>query len=169
MSFRHSALRAIALTPVVLAICVPSIAQAGNPYPKPNQAVTGEPVKPRETVAAIGGVFFLADDPAALSAWYQRHFGINPVPTSYDDQPWTQESGPTIFAPFPKEGQTMIPEGKTWMINFRVSDLDAMAAQLTADGVEVSVDPTAYPNGRFATLLDPEGNPIQLWEPAPPE
>ena len=52
-----------------------------------------------------------------------------------------------------------------WMINFRVRSLDKMAAQLRANGVAVEVDPEVYPNGRFAKLSDPEGNPIQLWEP----
>ncbi|MCK5744934.1 MAG: VOC family protein, partial [Oricola sp.] len=52
-----------------------------------------------------------------------------------------------------------------WMINFRVKDLDAMAAQLRAGGTTVEIDPEEYPNGRFAQLFDPEGNPIQLWQP----
>ena len=52
------------------------------------------------------------------------------------------------------------------MINFRVSDLDAMAEQLRAAGIEVTVDETVHPNGRFARLHDPEGNPIELWEPS---
>jgi len=54
------------------------------------------------------------------------------------------------------------------MINFRVRDLDAMVAQLTGAGIAVDVDRQAYPNGRFARLQDPEGNPIQLWEPRNP-
>lgn len=52
-----------------------------------------------------------------------------------------------------------------WMVNFRVTDLAAMVAQLRAADVEVEVDPDVYPNGIFARLADPEGNPIQLWEP----
>ncbi|MGH7720580.1 MAG: VOC family protein, partial [Gemmatimonadaceae bacterium] len=55
-----------------------------------------------------------------------------------------------------------------WMVNFRVRDLAAMAAQLRANGIAVKVDPTTYPNGRFARLQDPEGNPIELWEPKEP-
>jgi predicted enzyme related to lactoylglutathione lyase len=50
------------------------------------------------------------------------------------------------------------------MINFRIRDLDKMAAQLRAAGIEVKIDPQTYPNGRFARLHDPEGNPIQLWQ-----
>jgi glyoxylase I family protein len=51
------------------------------------------------------------------------------------------------------------------MVNFRVHDLDAMVAQLRSSGVSVEVDPQRYPNGRFARLNDPEGNPIALWQP----
>ncbi len=52
-----------------------------------------------------------------------------------------------------------------WMINFRVRNLDAMIAQLRGAGITVDVDNENYPNGRFARLADPEGNPIELWEP----
>lgn len=55
---------------------------------------------------------------------------------------------------------------KVWMVNFRVRDLDRMAAQLQAAGIEIKVDPQSYPIGRFARLHDPEGNPIELWEPS---
>ena len=53
-----------------------------------------------------------------------------------------------------------------WGINFRVRDLDAIVSQLRVAGVEVAIDPEAYPNGRFAQLRDPEGNAIQLWQQA---
>jgi predicted enzyme related to lactoylglutathione lyase len=56
-----------------------------------------------------------------------------------------------------------------WMVNFRVRNLDAMVAQLRGSGIAVTVDPELYPNGRFARLHDPEGNPIELWEPQAPE
>ncbi len=52
-----------------------------------------------------------------------------------------------------------------WMLNFRVRNLAAMVAQLQQAGIAVEVDPAEYPNGVFAKLHDPEGNPIQLWEP----
>lgn len=122
----------------------------------------------RQTALGIGGLFVRAQDPAALTAWYDKHLGINPVPTSYDETPWMQEAGPTIFAPAPQDAEGMIPKGKSWMLNLRVADIEAFAAQLKADGVAVELDPAEYPNGRFATLADPEGNPIQLWEPKTP-
>jgi catechol 2,3-dioxygenase-like lactoylglutathione lyase family enzyme len=130
------------------------------------QARAAEP--PREAVTGIGGFFFRAHDPAALELWYQQHLGIAPVPKSYDQHPWVQEAGPTAFSPFP-EASKYIDAGKVWMLNFRVRNLDRMAAQLRADGVPVEVDPMTYPNGRFAHLHDPEGNPIELWQPATPK
>ena len=131
--------------------------------------MTEDAMAQRQVALGIGGMFFRSEDPAALSAWYKEHLGINPVPTSYEDQPWVQEAGPTIVAPFPADQSGMIPEGKSWMLNLRVADLDAFAAQLQAEGVAVEVDPQEYPNGRFAMLADPEGNAIQLWEPKVPE
>jgi glyoxylase I family protein len=119
-----------------------------------------------EKVSGVGGVFFRARDPQALTAWYEEHLGITPVPGSYDIAPWQQEAGPTVFAPFSADTDYFGAPEKQWMINFRVRDLDAMVAQLTAAGIEVELDQTAYPNGRFARLYDPEDNAIELWEPA---
>jgi len=120
-----------------------------------------------ERVSGIGGLFFRAKDPAALARWYEAHLGVSPVPASYEDSPWRQEAGPTVFAPFPAETDYFGRPGQQWMVNFRVHDLDAMVAQLRGAAVAVEIDPTAYPNGRFAHLEDPEGNRIELWQPAP--
>lgn len=119
-----------------------------------------------EKVNGFGGFFFRAKDPKALGKWYQDHLGITMEPTSYDDsfQPWRQEAGITIFAPFP-DTSDYFPAEKQWMINFRVRDMDAMVAQLSAAGIVAKVDPQTYPNGRFARVYDPEGNTIELWQP----
>jgi predicted enzyme related to lactoylglutathione lyase len=119
----------------------------------------------REKVLGIGGLFFRARDPAALALWYERHLGVALTPSSYDQQPWRQEAGPTVFAPFPDTTGYFGARDRVWMVNFRVRDLAAMVAQLRASGIAVEVDPKLYPNGRFARLHDPEGNPIELWEP----
>jgi glyoxylase I family protein len=118
-----------------------------------------------ERVDGIGGFFFTAKDPAALGRWYADHLGVGEVPTSYGGDVWTQAAGETVFAPFPSgiDGAPVGPTG--WGINFRVTDLGAMVSQLRAADIEVEVDPTEYPNGRFAQLNDPEGNAIQLWQP----
>ncbi|MCI4351363.1 MAG: VOC family protein [Thermoplasmata archaeon] len=121
-----------------------------------------------EAVIGIGGLFFRARDPATLSAWYQTHLGVKRTPTSYAETPWEPDGGPTIFSPFPQATDYFGNPQQVWMINFRVRDLDAIASQLRAAGIAVDIDPQGYPNGRFARLHDPEGNPIELWQPADP-
>ena len=119
-----------------------------------------------EKVLGIGGFFFRAKDPSALASWYEKHLGISPVPKSYEAESWIQETGPTAFAPFSENSNYFGNPAKVWMLNFRVRDLDAMVAQLKSAGISIAVDEHDYPNGRFAKLHDPEGNPIELWEPA---
>lgn len=120
-----------------------------------------------ERVTGIGGLFFRARDPAALARWYADHLGIDPTPTTYEQRPWWQERGPTVFSPFPADTEYFGRPEQAWKLNLRVRDLDAMVAQLRDAGIEVAPDPQTYPNGRFASTADPEGNPIELWEPTP--
>ena len=118
-----------------------------------------------EHVTGIGGLFFRATNPTLLAEWYRDHLGVALAPADYSQKPWAQETGPTVFAPFPADSDYFGNAEKNWMINFRVRDLKAMAEQLRAAGIDVALDPETYPNGRFARLHDPEGNPIELWEP----
>jgi predicted enzyme related to lactoylglutathione lyase len=120
-----------------------------------------------ERVTGIGGMFFKARDPDALAHWYAEHLGVDRVPTSHDERAWWQEPGPTAFAPFPADTDSFGRPDQAWKLNFRVRDLDAMITQLRQAGIEVTADPETYPIGRFATTTDPEGNPIELWEPTP--
>ncbi|MEO1470271.1 MAG: VOC family protein [Pseudomonadota bacterium] len=112
-------------------------------------------------VTGIGGFFFRAADPEALSAWYARHLGIAA------GGPWMQAAGPTIFAPHPADtGYFGRPE-QGWMLNLRVGDLDATLATLAEAGIPAETRPDEWdgPHGRFARIHDPEGNPIELWQP----
>ena len=122
--------------------------------------------QPREGVTGIGGFFFRARDPKALAQWYQDHLGIFITPEKAGDPVWRQQSGPTSFTPFPEKTSYLGDLSKQWMINFRVGNLERLAAQLQAAGVVVKVDATTSPYGRFAHLHDPEGNGIELWQPA---
>lgn len=121
---------------------------------------------PKERVAGIGGFFFRAKEPKALAQWYQDHLGVLVTPQHTGDPVWQQQPGPTSFTPFPEKTSYFGDPSKQWMINFRVVNLDRLAAQLGAAGIAVKVDPTTYPYGRFAHLHDPEGNAIELWQPA---
>ena len=117
-------------------------------------------------VTGIGGLFFRAKDPTALGRWYQEHLGVTMTPSSYEELPWWQEAGPSGVSPFPETTEYFGDSKQMWMVNFRVRDLDAMVAQLRAAGIAIEVDVQQYPNGRFARLHDPEGNPVELWQPA---
>src|SRR5260370_20865243 len=116
-----------------------------------------------EKVTGIGGFFFRAKDPKTLGLWYQQHLGILTIPTTSEEHGWQQEAGPTAFAPFKETSDYFGDAQKGWMVNFRVRDLDKMAAQLQSSGIAVQIYPHSYPYGRFARLHDPEGNPIELW------
>ncbi|WP_193143344.1 MULTISPECIES: VOC family protein [unclassified Meridianimarinicoccus] len=121
------------------------------------------------TITGIGGVFFRARDPQALAAWYDTHFGINPVPQGPDDTVWMQAAGPTVFAPFAEDTEYFGRKEQQFMLNFRVPDLDAAIADLRAAGIEVTPwpqTPEMEAVGRFAHLTDPEGNRVELWQPA---
>jgi len=118
-----------------------------------------------QKVNGIGGVFFRARDPGALKAWYAKHLGVESAPV------WPQEAGFTVFEPFAADTD-YFPADKQSMINFRVADLDAMIAQLKAAEIDVETraEWDAHPEvGRFARIHDPEGNPIELWQPAADE
>ena len=115
-----------------------------------------------EKVLGIGGVFFRAKDPDALTTWYAQHLGIAPSPTSDGEEVWQQEAGPTVFTPFEADTDYW-DASKGWMMNFRVRDLDKMVGQLRTAGITVDVNPDET-YGRFAHLNDPEGNRIELWQ-----
>ena len=113
-------------------------------------------------VSGIGGIFFRAQSPDTLKAWYATHLGIS---MSWRD-PWQQQAGTTLVVPFAAD-TTHIPAGKQWMFNFRVSEIGEMIARLKSAGIEILTDPTwdTPETGRFARIHDPEGNAIELWEP----
>jgi glyoxylase I family protein len=114
-------------------------------------------------VTGIGGLFFRAREPEALAAWYQTHFGL----TAPNEAIWHQQAGPTVFAPFAADTDYFAAD-KQFMINLRVDDLDALITDLRRAGIEVLTDPNwdTPETGRFARVHDPEGNAIEIWEPA---
>jgi glyoxylase I family protein len=78
-----------------------------------------------EIVRGIGGVFFRARDPAALTAWYARHLGVEPPPATYDEPSWQQSAGPTAFAAMPDDSPHFRSPGQQWAVTFRVAGVDA--------------------------------------------
>lgn len=124
------------------------------------------------TVTGIGGIFFRATDPDALSEWYRAHLGIGAgcvADAARGPDPWTWQTngGPVVFAPFAADTDYFAAD-RQWMLNLRVEGMTAMIAGLRDAGiaVETRAEWDDAGAGRFARLHDPEGNPIELWEPA---
>jgi glyoxylase I family protein len=114
-------------------------------------------------VTGIGGLFFRSRDPEARTAWYREHLGIEAGQAAV----WQQEAGMTVFAPFPSDTDYFGAD-QAFMLNLRVTGLDALAAKLVAAGIAVErrEEWTGTEYGSFARIHDPEGLPIELWEPA---
>jgi predicted enzyme related to lactoylglutathione lyase len=117
-----------------------------------------------ETVQGIGGVFFRARDPEALRAWYAEQLGIDME--DYGTTFTAAEGDQTVWAPFAADTEYFGPTGQQSMVNFRVSDLDAMLDQLRTAGVSVDERVEEIEFGRFGWATDLEGNRFELWEPA---
>jgi catechol 2,3-dioxygenase-like lactoylglutathione lyase family enzyme len=126
-------------------------------------------------VTGIGGIFFKSDDPERLYRWYEKHLGIVREPHGQGaafhwrnaDNP--EEDGFTAWGVFPSSTKYFDPSRARHMINYRVDDLDTLLAALKAEGVEIDPHREDYDYGRFAWIMDPDGNRIELWEPARPK
>jgi predicted enzyme related to lactoylglutathione lyase len=122
-------------------------------------------------VIGMGGLFFRAKDPDALNSWYREHLGVGAgCDSTGEGEPnewvWQVRGGPMVFAAFSHDTD-YFPVDKNHMINLRVVDLDSLLEQLNAAGIAVETrDEWDSPEaGRFARIHDPEGNPVELWEP----
>jgi lactoylglutathione lyase len=121
-------------------------------------------------VTGIGGIFFKCDNTADMKAWYAKNLGIESGEYGGGFE-WREKENPdtmgfTAWNPFPANTKYFDPSQKEFMINYRVADLEALVAQLRADGVTIIDEITTYDYGKFVHILDPEGNAIELWEPA---
>jgi catechol 2,3-dioxygenase-like lactoylglutathione lyase family enzyme len=123
---------------------------------------------PKEHVTGIGGVFFKVKDPKGMAAWYRKNLGIQSR-NGYTDFTWRDkdhpaEVGHTVWAIFPTNTTHFGQSSSALMINYRVSNLDRMLEELRSSGVKIEkVEDSDY--GRFAWIMDPEGNRVELWEP----
>ena len=121
-------------------------------------------------ITGIGGVFFKSkNESAALAAWYQKHLGLNlesfggAILRWPDDK--AEDKGLTVWSVAGKDSKWFSPSESSFMINYRVDNLDELIAQLRTDGVEVVAGPESHENGKFAWIMDPDGNKVELWEP----
>ncbi|MCB9452466.1 MAG: VOC family protein [Anaerolineaceae bacterium] len=132
----------------------------------------------KKRVTGFGGIFFKSKNPQELQAWYDKHLNISPLPHSpwggEDSVPlfeWRDLENPerkaySVFGIFPEDTGYFAPSAAPFMFNFRVDDLDKVLADLAKEGIQQQGDIQGLPFGRFARISDPEGNQIELWEPA---
>lgn len=122
----------------------------------------------KKRVTGIGGIFFKCDDPAAIREWYARHLGLNTdqYGTSFEwrhaDNP--EQKGYNVWSTFKKDSDYFAPSEKEFMFNFRVEDLEWLLVELKKEGIEQIGDMQVFEYGKFAHIVDLEGNKIELWE-----
>jgi len=123
-----------------------------------------------QRVTGIGGIFFKADDPAALRAWYQTHLGLDVQAWGGAALPFVDKTGQplpgtTLWSVSGNESDSFAPGQSAFMINYRVADLNSLLAALREEGCTVldKTDDSEY--GKFGWVIDPEGNKVELWEP----
>jgi len=121
-------------------------------------------------VTGIGGIFFKSKgDPTVLAAWYQEHLGLTLEPWGGAILKWpddkANDDGLTVWSLASADSEWFAPSRSSFMINYRVDDLVALLEQLQGAGVEVVSGPESHENGKFAWIMDPDGNKVELWEP----
>ena len=119
-------------------------------------------------VTGIGGIFFKANDPKALAAWYRDHLGLDVTEWGGAIFEWGgpgSEKGMTIWSAFKRDTTYLEPGTASFMINFRVADLDALLVALREEGCNVMDKTDSSKRGKFGWVIDPEGNKVELWEP----
>lgn len=121
-------------------------------------------------VTGIGGVFFKSTgDNAALSAWYSKHLGIKLEDFGAAVLKWpddkAEDEGMTVWNVAPKDTQWFGPSNSSFMINYRIDNMAEMVEQLRAADIEIIQGPESHENGKFAWIMDPDGNKVELWEP----
>ena len=122
----------------------------------------------KKKVTGIGGIFFKSTDPAAMREWYAKHLGFstNQYGTMFEwlDAEKPQVKGTTVWNPFKQDTQYFAPSAKDFMLNLRVDDLEWLLGELKKEGVEQVGEMQVYDYGKFAHIIDLEGNKIELWE-----
>jgi predicted enzyme related to lactoylglutathione lyase len=120
-------------------------------------------------VTGIGGVFLKARDPKALSEWYAKHLGLALEPWGGAILKWpddtAEDRGLTVWNLAAQDTKWFAPSESSFMINYRVDDLDALARDLEAAGFPLIKPIEKHENGKFGWVMDPEGNKVELWEP----
>ena len=119
-------------------------------------------------VTGLGGIFFKCKDPKKTNEWYKTHLGIDASPYGakfrWQEEDGSAKSGYTLWTPFPEDTKYFGSASQSFMINYRVDDIEALVTELKKEGVTLLDEIEASEYGKFVHILDPEGNKIELWE-----
>lgn len=121
-------------------------------------------------VTGIGGIFFKAQHPVELRAWYKKHLGVDVqdwggTAFSWADAEGKPSNGSTVWCISGADGEQFTPSQSSFMINYRVDDVDAVLALLREEGCQVLEQSEDSEYGKFGWVMDPEGNKVELWQP----
>jgi len=121
-------------------------------------------------ITGIGGVFFKAKtDDKALREWYKTHLGLELSEWGGGALRWpddtAEDGGVTAWMLAGPTSKWFSPSESSFMINYRIDNMDEMIKQLEADGVPIHQGPEYHENGAFLWVIDPDGNKVELWEP----
>ncbi len=120
-------------------------------------------------VTALGGIFMKCADPNAMREWYATHLGFSTEKYGtvfewrHAQEP--NKMGSTVWNAFPKDTKYFEPSQKEFMLNLRVENMDWLLEELKKEGINQIGEMQTYEYGKFAHIVDPEGNKIELWEP----
>jgi len=122
----------------------------------------------KKKVTGLGGIFLKSSNPAEMREWYNKHLGMNASQYGaifewrHADAP--EKKASTVWNPFPAHTKYFEPSQKEFMINLRVDDLEWLLEELKKEGIQQVGELQVYEYGKFAHIMDPEGNKLELWE-----
>jgi predicted enzyme related to lactoylglutathione lyase len=121
-------------------------------------------------VKGIGGIFFKCKDPKKMMEWYKVNLGLNTtdygVTFEWKEAAESTKEGSTTWSPFAETTKYFEPSSKDFMINFVVEDIEGLVELFKKNGVTICDEIAKYDYGKFVHIMDPEGNKVELWEPA---
>jgi predicted enzyme related to lactoylglutathione lyase len=120
-------------------------------------------------ITGIGGVFFKTQNPKELAEWYKTNLGLELESWGGSIIKWpndvSEDKGLTVWSVAPSDTKWFEPSASSFMINYRIDNMEEMLVQLKAGSVEVIQGPEYHENGVFTWIMDPAGNKLELWEP----
>ena len=116
----------------------------------------------------MGGVFFKSPNPRKLARWYSRCLGVPlAFPTgAVFSVAKMRRAGRRSTRPCSPSAKSFKPSKSPFMVNLIVDDVEGALEQVVAAGGRAVGKVQEHAYGRFGWFLDPDGNKVELWQPA---